>query len=86
MATKRTKGLRFSRAIGKPCPYCKRAMGVGRSDPWPSEDHVHPRSMGGVFKVWCCSPCNGVKADMTLPEWEGFMASNPKWWEARPRG
>lgn len=84
MANKRTRGLRFSSAIGKLCPYCERKMGVGRNDPWPSEDHVHPKSRGGQFKIWCCSSCNNVKGNMLPAEWEAFMAANPQWWLLRP--
>jgi 5-methylcytosine-specific restriction endonuclease McrA len=80
MANKYTQHVRFQRLRGTACPYCKRVMDIGHPDLMPTEDHVHPRSRGGVETVWACWKCNNVKGDMTMPEWEAFMAAHPAWW------
>ena len=83
MATKYTRGRRLEKAIGTPCPYCKRAMHFDRliTGAFPTLDHTHPRSKGGKHTVWACLDCNEIKRDMTMIEWQAFMAANPRWWD-----
>jgi 5-methylcytosine-specific restriction endonuclease McrA len=49
----------------KECPYCGADLGVN-----PHMDHIYPVSKGGLSivenLVWCCSICNGLKADKGL--------------------
>lgn len=86
MANKYTQIMQYRRALGTPCPYCHRAMLAADPNRFPTRDHVHPRSKGGQRTVWACWVCNNLKRDMTLPEWEAFMAANPNWWEKRAYG
>ena len=46
----------------------------------PTRDHAHPRSKGGRLIVIACWTCNHMKGDMTMEEWEAFMALHPRWW------
>jgi hypothetical protein len=85
MASKRTRGMRFAKAIGMPCAYCRRAMTVMVPGLLPTLDHVHPRSRGGKETVWACDDCNHLKRDMTISEWAEFMKRNPGWWGQRGR-
>ena len=58
-------------AVGLPCVYCWEPM----LD--PTWDHVIPRSRGGTNAranlVVCCTRCNHLKADRTLPEYAGHL-------------
>lgn len=78
MANKRTKAVRYGRALGAACPYCRRTMDA--LNVLPTIDHIHPRSLGGQTTIWACMDCNGRKGNMTLPEWRAFMTDNPQWW------
>ena len=33
-----------------------------------TQDHFYPRSKGGRLMVACCRNCNGMKSDLTPPE------------------
>ena len=82
MANKYTRGRRLSRATGEPCPYCRRAMHYDNLlNTFPTIEHPHPRSKGGKQTTYACFDCNQIKGDMTLDEWQKFMAENPRWWD-----
>lgn len=70
MATKYTKAMRLGNAIGKPCPYCGRAMHFDRvlTGAFPTREHVIPKSQGGQRVVYACLDCNEAKGDMSEAE------------------
>lgn len=68
---------------GEVCTYCRRTL-EAQSAPSrlaATRDHVHPRSLGGTRKVWCCWACNSLKANKTAEQWSEFMKANPEWWK-----
>ena len=73
------------RGHGEICHWCKRPLEAtgSHSTLAATKDHVHPKSLGGRVKVWCCVACNNLKGDMLPCEWEAFMATNPEWWKLR---
>lgn len=77
------KGQRYTKAKGKPCPYCQRPMTfdsvlIGL---FPTVEHTTPRSKGGRHTIMACWDCNQIKRDMLMPEWQEFMVKNPRWWD-----
>lgn len=75
------------RGHGETCYWCKRPLEAtgSRSTRAATKDHVHPKSLGGRTKVWCCVACNNLKGDMLPSAWAEFMAANPEWWKLRRR-
>jgi len=61
----RAASLRHLVKRTKECPYCGHDLGMS-----PHLDHIYPVSKGGLSivenLVWCCSTCNGIKADKGL--------------------
>ncbi len=69
---------------GANCAYCHRVMESTRSFSKlaATRDHVHPKSLGGTYRIWCCRACNTIKADKTPAEWSVYMRENPEWWKS----
>ena len=66
---------------GRECPYCRRPMDLQVPGLEPTRDHHPiPRSRGGTKTIICCYTCNNIKGDMSAPDWDAFMQSNPEWW------
>lgn len=67
---------------GARCAYCERLLeaSTSRGKLAATRDHVHPKSKGGNYRIWCCRQCNQIKADMTVTEWRYFRLHNPNWW------
>ena len=56
-------------------------MDMGDVNLCPTRDHYPvPRAHGGRRTLIACSRCNVVKMDMSVVEWQAFMAQNPGWW------
>lgn len=58
-------------AIGKPCPYCGRSMGLDPHQRRPTRDHILPRCRGGTGNgadniVISCAECNTDKANLSV--------------------
>ncbi len=70
------------------CTYCHRTLTDAGTDlpTAATRDHTIPVCHGGDRTVPCCQACNGIKADMTLGEWNTHMARNPEWWLAWRHG
>ena len=68
---------------GALCTYCRRTLQSSRaySAVAATRDYVHPKSLGGTRKVWCCFACNNLKGSKTAFEWSRFMSENPEWWK-----
>ena len=68
---------------GATCDYCMRRLESSKSKGKlaATRDHVHPKSLGGTYRVWCCRQCNQIKGDMTITEWRYFRRHNPEWWK-----
>lgn len=74
---------RRRKGSGKTCHYCGRIMAPnGQTGALAqTEDHVWPKSLGGVRTVPCCFTCNNMKGQMTPEQWLAFRQENPRWWE-----
>jgi len=57
------------------CYYCGKTVPARQL----SMDHRFPISRGGLSErknlVPCCKPCNNLKKNMMLDEWEAYLAS-----------
>lgn len=84
MARRRKRPTMSDDPKGASCPYCHRVMESSRSVSKlaATRDHVHPKSLGGTYRIWCCQACNTIKASKTPAEWSLYMRENPEWWKS----
>lgn len=65
------------------CHYCHTALtrptATRHRPDMYTRDHIHPKCLGGVKTVPCCLRCNGLKADMTMRQWDTFRDKHPDW-------